>query len=118
MLGANPYFKRQPVKSMVFTRDDARKMRAIQDIKNTGVARVNGHSRFGFLNMLDATKVPLPTAPAVVGGNVDWTKSKASPATAYLHSFLSENRMMNSAPASGSSLRLDEPNNISIHTTY
>jgi len=107
MIGANPFFKKpeQPVyRSMVY--------------ENGAVRKIDGHSRFGFGVKLPHVIAPLPTAPAVVGGNVDWAKIKASPKTEYLHSVLSTGRPMNPAPALGSVLRLGEPNINSIHTTY
>lgn len=78
-----------------------------------------GHPRFGFETMLnDRTFGQLPTAPAIVGGNVDWASSKVTPATQYLHSVLSGGRPMNPAPALGTTLRLTEPTMNSIHTRY
>jgi len=87
--------------------------------KHSGAKQVDGHPRFGFHTMfnIDSEK-PLPTAPAIVGGNVDWTSSKVTPATQYLNSVLSEGRPMNPPPALGSLLRLGEPSRNSIHTTY
>jgi hypothetical protein len=87
-------------------------------INNDSVRPYEGHYRFGFQTRLDHEIKPLPTFPAVVGGNLDWTKAKVSPATQYLHSVLSVGRPMNPAPALGSTLRLGEPNINSIHTTY
>ena len=104
MLGRNLFFK-EPEKN------DLKPM-------NTGTVRTIGHPRFGYHMTLERTRAPLPTAPAIVGGNVDWTKSKVTPATHYLHSVLSVGRPMNPAPALGSVLRLGEPNINSIHTTY
>jgi len=86
---------------------------------HNGSRHFTGHPRFGFdQSLLPTLRGPLPTAPAIVGGNVDWTKSKVTPATHYLHSVLSGGRPMNPAPALGSVLRLGEPNVNSIHTTY
>lgn len=127
MLGANLFFKQPaPARSMVYTHQDAmrdREIRAIRDKynnhNNQAVRPFEGHPRFGFHTMLnqDTPKI-LPTAPAVVGGNVDWTKAKVTPATQYLHSVLSGGRPMNPAPALGSALRLTEPTVHSIHTHY
>jgi hypothetical protein len=87
------------------------------DHNNSAVRPFDGHPRLGFQTMLNTdSAVPLPTAPAVVGGNVDWTQSKVTPATQLLHSMLSDKRMMNPAPATGSGLRLAEPSRDSIHT--
>jgi len=86
---------------------------------HNGTRHFVGHPRFGFETLLNThSSGKLPTAPAIVGGNVDWTKSRVSPATQYLHSVLSVGRPMNPAPALGSLLRLGEPNVNSIHTTY
>ena len=88
-------------------------------INNTAARMSVGHPRFGFQTMLnkDSAKV-LPTAPAIVGGNVDWTKSRVTPATQYLHSVLSGGRPMEPPAALGSALRLGEPTMHSIHTQY
>jgi len=85
---------------------------------NTAVRPSVGHPRFGFQTMLPSVSAPLPTAPAVVGGNVDWTSLKSSPATRFLHSQLSLGRPMMPPQALGSLVRLNEPTGISIHTTY
>jgi hypothetical protein len=86
---------------------------------NDSVRPFMGHQKFGFQTVLNqGSPTPLPTAPPVVGGNVDWTKMKANASTQYLHSVLSGGRPMNPAPALGSVLRLGEPNVNSIHTTY
>lgn len=87
-------------------------------INNTAVRATIGPRRFGFQTMLSRTQVPLPTAPAIVGGNVDWTKSRVTPATQYLHSVMSGARPMEPPAALGSALRLTEPTVHSIHTTY
>ena len=124
MLGANLFFKKP---EMMVTGDT--QMRRHSEImsamgspkqhNNQAVRNFIGHPRFGFHTMLNQdSPVPLPTAPAVVGGNVDWTKSKVTPATQYLHSIISGRRPMNPAPALGSVLRLTEPTVHSIHTHY
>jgi len=126
MLGANLFFKQPPARSMVYTHQDAmrdREIRAIRDKynnhNNQAVRPFVGHPRFGFHTMLNQDSFgKLPTAPAVVGGNVDWTNSKVTPATQYLHSVLSGGRPMNPAPALGTTLRLTEPTMHSIHTHY
>lgn len=106
MLGANPFFKAEEKGQF--------------NVINGGGARTSiGHPRFGFHTMLNQdSHAALPTAPAIVAGNVDWTKSRVTPATQYLHSVLSVGRPMNPPPALGSVLRLGEPNINSIHTTY
>ena len=102
----------------------AEKRRAEQErsrpfMPQVGVRPSVGHPRFGFETLLNQGSVaPLPTAPAIVGGNVDWTKSKVTPATHYLHSVLSGGRPMNPPPALGTTLRLTEPTINSIHTHY
>lgn len=86
---------------------------------NNGSKPSIGHPKFGFTTILNQhSSGQLPTAPAVVGGNVNWVKSKVTPATQYLHSVLSGGRPMNPAPALGSSLKLTEPTINSIHTHY
>lgn len=86
---------------------------------NNGSKPSIGHPKFGFTTILNQhSPGKLPTAPAVVGGNVDWTKSKVTPATQYLHSVLSGGRPMEPVPALGSVLKLTEPTLNSIHTRY
>jgi hypothetical protein len=85
---------------------------------NTAVRPIAGHPKFGFQTILPSVTAPLPTAPAVVGGNVDWTNLKSSPATQFLHSQLSLSRPMMPPQALGSLVRLGEPSQNSIHTTY
>jgi hypothetical protein len=92
------------------------KEQADKAINNTGVSKVPGHTRFGFQTILDHEVKPLPTAPPIVGGNVDWTKLRTSPATQFLHNFLATKRPMSPAPALGSGLKLGEPSRDSIHT--
>lgn len=108
MLGANLFFKKPEAMMSMHPHNGSR--------------HFTGRPRFGFdQSMMPSdvkTVAPLPTRPAIVGGNVDWTKSKVTPATHYLHSVLSGGRPMNPPPALGSVLRLTEPNVNSIHTTY
>jgi len=126
MLGANLFFKKPEfARSMVYTHQDAMRdaeLRAVRDKynqpNNTGARPFVGNPKFGFHTMLDRVKVPLPTAPAVVGGNVDWTKARVTPATQHLYDSLNVGRPMNPPPALGSLLRLGEPVVNSIHTTY
>lgn len=107
MLGANLFFKK------------------LENLPRPAVMRPYGvresisHPRYGFQTLLNThSPAPLPTAPAVVGGNVDWTQAKVTPVTQHLHEFLNRVRPMNSIPAVGSFLRMREPNVNSIHTTY
>jgi len=86
---------------------------------NRAAREIVGHPRFGFQTMLNkGSPVPLPTAPAIVGGNVDWFNSKVTPATLSLHNKLSEVRPMNIIPTIGSGLKLGEPSINSIHKQY
>jgi len=110
MLGPNLFFKK--------ARTDTRPTVLPLEHRNSAVAPVLGHPRFGFRTILDREVKPLPTAPAVVGGNVDWTRSRVTPVTNYLHQELSKFRPMIVAPAIGSFLKLGEPSRDSIHTTY
>jgi len=114
MLGASPFFKKP---EMMVTGDY--QMRRNQQHNNHSVRPSIGHPKFGFQTMLNQDSFgQLPTAPAVVGGNVMWTRSKVTPVTQYLHSVLSGGRPMNPAPALGSALKLMEPTINSIHTHY
>ena len=101
----------------IMKRSPVGRARNINDINNTAVAKVDGDPKFGFKTILPASKVPLPTAPAVVGGNRSWKERKVSPITQVLHSKLSEARMMRSMPALDTPLQLEEPNTNSIHNT-
>lgn len=123
MLGPNLFFKRpemNTVKPMyphelnVMNKPN----RFFRPINNTAVAKLDTNPRFGFQTRLDHEIKPLPTAPSIIGGNIDWTKAKVTPATQYLHSVLSVGRPMKPVPALGSFLQLAEPNLNSIHTTY
>lgn len=123
MLGANLFFKRPEMNTVkpaypheLNVLNNANM--PYRPINNTAVRYFDGNPKFGFQTRLNHEIKPLPTAPAIVGGNVDWTKLKVTPATQYLHSVLSVGRPMNPAPALGSLLRLGEPNVNSIHTTY
>lgn len=84
---------------------------------NTATRPIMGQPRFGFQTMLSGTKVPLPTAPAIVGGNVDWTQKKVGPATMFLHHEIMNKRQMMPPPMEGSGMFVKEPNQNSIHTT-
>ncbi len=85
---------------------------------NTGVRPSMGDPKYGFGINLPQVIAPLPTAPAVVGGNVNWAKLTSSPATQFLHSQMSLGRPMMPPAALGSLVRLGEPSQNSIHTTY
>jgi len=76
----------------------------------------DGNPRFGFQTLLDRVKVPLPTAPGIVGGNVDWTKLNSSPYTQFLSGKINQIRGMMPPPAVGKALNVGEPNGNSIHT--
>ena len=121
MFGANPFFKREMPRSRVYTdRDRMRdaELKSVRDkYENNSTVRVDAHPRFGFKTLLSGSKVPLPTAPGIVGGNVDWTAAKTTPMTHKLFDTLSSVRPMGFLPALGSSLRLGEPHQQSIHTT-
>jgi hypothetical protein len=110
MISAFPFFKREE-KTLVNQPVDT-------GINNTAARTSVGNPRFGFQTLLAQKQVPLPTAPAIVGGNVDWTKSRVTPATQYLHSVLAGSRPMQPPAALGSMLRLGEPTINSIHTQY
>ena len=113
---ANPFFKRDEGIRTNFGGEYLRK-KGRTDHNNHMTRPFDGHPRFGFQTMLNTdSPAPLPTAPPIVGGNVDWTQSKVTPATQYLHSVLSDRRTMSPAPATGSGLRLGEPSRDSIHT--
>jgi len=125
MIGANPFFKKPSVRTMEVKPEDTEKGRAEirgrlrrLEHNNRAVVPVDGHPRFGFQTILDREVKPLPTAPPIVGGNVDWTKSKMTPATKHLHSVLAERRAMNPSPALGTPLKLGEPSRDSIHADY
>lgn len=117
MLGGNIFFKRPAV-----IRNDSfvDKERGVNAVNNNSVRPFMGHSKFGFQTLLNQDSfAKLPTAPAVVGGNVDWTQSKVSPFTQFLHgAFSASGRQMKNIPTIGASLNLVEPNVNSIHTQY
>lgn len=137
MFGANPFFKKYMdmdggsklrnekmigmPRNMVYTPMDRMRDEELKSVRdkynNNSAVRVDAHPRFGFKTMLSGSKVPLPTAPAIVGGNVDWTSAKATPATNKLFDTLASVRPMNKLPGIGSFLGLGEPHQQSIHTT-
>jgi hypothetical protein len=113
MFAANPFFKKY------MNMDGGSKLRneKMMGIRDNAAVRVDAHPRYGFKTMLSGSKVPLPSAPAIVGGNVDWTSSKVTPVTHKLFDTLSSGRGMNRFPALGSGLGVGEPHQQSIHTT-
>ena len=127
MIGSMPFYKKAEVMATNF--GDAYNRRKLEDKKaaayellygrNGGVRQSDSHPRYGFQTLLNQhSSGDLPTAPAVVGGNVMWNKAKVTPLTQHLHNSLSMGRPMNPPPALGSILRLGEPFVNSIHTTY
>lgn len=84
---------------------------------NDSARRIMGDPKFGFKTMLSGESKPLPTAPAVVGGNVDWSQRVVNPFTGFLHGEISKARPMMPLPAMGTKMFLKEPNVNSIHTT-
>lgn len=122
MIRSQLFFKKPEMRDKQYTHNDMMRD-AYSDkysrVNNSGVRPFEGHPRYGFHTMLNTDSfAKLPTAPAIVGGNTDWTKSKVTPATEYLRSVLSVGRPMMPAPALGSFLKLGEPSINSIHTTY
>jgi hypothetical protein len=85
---------------------------------NTGVRPSMGDPKYGFAVNLPQVSSPLPTAPAIVGGNVNWKTLTSSPATHFLHSKLSMMRPMVPRAPLGTLSGLAEPSLNSIHTTY
>jgi hypothetical protein len=90
---------------------------------NTAVRPFIGHPKFGFQTQLPYVNAPLPTAPAIVGGNTDWTNLKTSPGSMFLHSKLSAVRPIQTMGglsqmpnALGSVMKLSEPSQNSIST--
>ena len=138
MLAANPFFKRamddggsklrnEKMLSMprlaVYTERDRMRdaeLRAVHDKyspNNTATRLIMGDPKFGFKTMLSGESRPLPTAPAVVGGNVDWSQKAVNPFTGFLHGEISKARPMLPLPAMGTKLFLKEPTQNSIHAT-
>jgi hypothetical protein len=117
MIGANPFLKRAEPMATNFGSDYLKK-KGRTDHNNHLTRPFDGHPRYGFQTILNQDSfAALPTAPPVVGGNVDWTQSKVTPASHHLHSVLSARRPMNPRPALGTPLKLGEPSRDSIHTT-
>ena len=120
MLGANPYLKM--IRTREYTRVDAmrdaelRAVREKHDRNNNATRPFMGHPKFGFKTMLSGESKPLPTAPAIVGGNVDWTQKAVNPNTMFLHSEIMNKRQMLPPPMMGAKMFVKEPNQNSIHT--
>ena len=113
MLSRNPFIKRQPDYSF------NAKMPAVIDRhspNNTATRPFSGDPKFGFKTMLSGESKPLPTAPAVVGGNVDWSQRVVNPFTGFLHGEIAKARPMMPLPAMGTKMFMKEPNVNSIHT--
>jgi hypothetical protein len=109
MLGANPYFK-API-------DYSYNAKMPRPDHNNNAARpFMGHHKFGFQTLLSGESKPLPTAPAIVGGNVDWTQKAVGPTTMFFHHELMNKRQMLPPPMMGKQMFVKEPNQNSIHT--
>jgi hypothetical protein len=123
MLSRNPFFKTMP-RTREYTREDAMRdaeLRAVRDKyspNNTATRLLMGDPKFGFKTMLSGESKPLPTAPAVVGGNVDWSQKAVNPFTGFLHGEISKARPMMPLPAMGTKMFMKEPNGNSIHTNF
>ena len=121
MLGVNQYFKTMP-RTRVYTREDAMRdaeieaVRRKHDHNNRATRPFMGDPKYGFQTMLSGSKVPLPTAPAIVGGNVDWTQKAVGPTTMFFHHELMNKRQMLPPPMMGKQMFVKEPNQNSIHT--
>ena len=122
MLSPKLYLKTMP-RTRVYTREDAMRdaeieaVRRKHDHNNRATRPFMGDPRYGFQTLLSSSKSPLPTAPAVVGGNVDWTQKKVGPATMFFHNEMMNKRQMLPPPTEGSGMFVKEPNQNSIHTT-
>lgn len=132
MIKANPFLKapidytynaKMPPKQIWTGKDEAMKVReaflkdSMLSHNNNATRQIIGDGRFGFKTTLSGTKVPLPTAPAIVGGNVDWTQKKVGPTTMFLHHEIMNKRQMLPPPMEGSGMFVKEPNQNSIHNT-
>jgi hypothetical protein len=121
MLPVNPFFKTMP-RARVYTREDAMRdaeLRAVREKyepNNIATRPFMGHHKFGFQTLLSGESKPLPTAPAIVGGNVDWTQKAVNPNTMFLHHEIMNKRQMLPPPMMGAKMFVKEPNQNSIHT--
>lgn len=123
MLPANPFVRQATKPRMPRVYDPSQdrihdRVANLINPTNTAVREVIGHPKFGYQTILSSVNAPLPTSPAIVGGNTDWTRSRSSPATHFLHSQLRTSRPMMPVDALGTLTRLAEPNGNSIHTSY
>jgi hypothetical protein len=81
-------------------------------------AQINNKRKYGVsrnveLPLFQDVKVPLPTLPAIVGSNYDWTKiNQDTPGSVFFRTHLLGKRNMLSRPIS----KLDEPNGNSVST--
>ena len=110
MLKANPFFKvppidytynaKMPPKKIWTGKDEMMKVRQAyleeskQSHNNNATRPFMGDPRFGFQTMLSGSSKPLPTAPAIVGGNVDWTQKAVGPTTMFFHREMMNKRQM------------------------
>lgn len=130
MLSANPFFK-APIdysynakmpRPTVYTPTDRMRDAELQAVRdkyghnNNSTRPFMGHPKFGFKTMLSGESKGLPTAPAIVGGNVDWTTKKVGPATMFFHHEIMNKRQMLPPPVMGSPLKVSEPTGFSLHT--
>jgi hypothetical protein len=141
MLPANPFFKQfessrdggsklrnekmlNMPRTAVYTSKDRMRDAELQAVRdkynpnlfNTATRPFMGHHKFGFQTLLSGESKPLPTAPAIVGGNVDWTQKAVNPNTMFLHSEIMNKRQMLPPPMMGAKMFVKEPNQNSIHT--
>lgn len=109
-------------RSAVYTLRDRLRDMELQGVRdkyghnNNATRPFLGDPKFGFKTMLSGEVKPLPTAPAIVGGNVDWTNKKVGPETMFLHHEIMNKRQMLPPPVMGSKLKLSEPTGFSLHT--
>jgi hypothetical protein len=113
MLSRNPFIKRQPDYSF-----NAKMPIDRHSPNNTATRPFSGDPKFGFKTILSGESKPLPTAPAVVGGNVDWSQRVVNPFTGFLHGEIAKARPMLPLPAMGTKMFMKEPNVNSIHTNF
>lgn len=133
MLSRNPFFKapidytynaKMPPTKIWTGKDEMMKVRQAfleeskQSHNNDSARRIMGDPKFGFKTMLSGESKPLPTAPAVVGGNVDWSQRVVNPYTGFLHGEIAKVRPMMPLPAMGTKMFMKEPNVNSIHTNF
>ena len=111
------------IRTREYTRVDAMRdaeLRAVREKyehNNNATRRFMGNPKYNFQTMLSGSSKPLPTAPAIVGGNVDWTQKKVGPVTMFLHNEIMNKRQMLPPPMEGSGMFVKEPTQNSIHNT-